>query len=1531
MNHIQNAFNETDTNFSNEANKNDKDIININKDKIKIINYRINNGNMKLNNIYNRYNSFINKNSKKDNQKKKNIVLFKKERLFILMIVLFLLNINGISCQSHIIVKINKAGRYKILYNGGVEDTGHWCYTVPNHTPIWMTINGDEVDTSLREYDFTQQENTIKLYYEDSKYDFKCLFYGCSDIDEIDASNLITYSAIHMQYMFYLCSSLTSLNLNNFNTENVVYMRYMFGFCSSLFSIDVSHFATPLLIDIAFMFEGCSNLTSIYLLNFDTKEVVAMDRLFKGCTSLTTLDITNFKTSKAKWMGEMFGGCSLLTTLDLSHFDTSSVEYFDGMFDSCRLLTSLNLSNFYTGKAITMHAMFNGCNNLKYLDIHSFNTSLVYDMGWMFCGCLSLESLDLTNFNTANVVNMRIMFGSCASLVNLDLTYFDTPLVTDVAWMFHQCRNLIYINLSNFNFKLTTEFDYMFDGCISLKTLDFTQFKTDNARNMRNMFSGCSSLASIDLNNLNTSNVTLMNEMFSGCSSLESLDFSNFDTSKVKNMSSMFRNCENLKSLNLNNFNTLNVENMEWMFYECYKLESLDISSFRTPKVKSMAAMFVRCKSLTTIEVSQFDTSQVTNILHMFEDCPLITSLDLSHFITSSIENMRAMFLNSNKLISLDLSHFDFTQVTDIKHMFAGCSSLKYINIKSLVINDNIEYIEFINNALLNPIICIDDMQSLNKIISLYRCHHLEDPKNWGLYKDNIADDNNIFINNCLLSKNDTNCYQICSFYYYFDESLNKYICTEDLKCPKTYEKLIHGKNECIKSCDETNDHNYELLIGKICLKNCSDNFYEPYDKPFSCIPKCPSDHPFLFVESLECVSYCTIKQRQDKLCVTYYTHSKEVNYQIFDTVMSQTRNELLTAFDLIVVDRDIINENGDNITITRTEKLNDDGIYLGECEERLKNHYNISQNESLYVLRVDIRQIGYNPSLELEILYPIYDSTNLVILNLSLCAGLNLNKTVDADITGNRDKYDKNSAYYNDICYVSDSDNGVDMVLSDKKEDFINNNLGICEDGCEIISYNYETKKAVCSCGIKTEIPLMNDIKIDKETLLNSFTNIDNIANTKLLKCYKTIFQKKYILKNIGFYIFACLIVLDLFCILYFVIKDYNLLIKEFDKIKFYFLNKNKNKKNNKSNNKNSKKNNNKNKIKNNNIKTTNNFKRNKIFINKSNSTRIKHIRVNILNTTSSNNIKSKNPLKNLSILYKPKIKIPQLNNKRIGAKKNIQKKFGPQKNSIIKGKTNRNFNNKSYNFPLINNTVKFNKKRKKKIKNNLGIKLNYNEMNNLEYKDALIKDKRNFSQYYISLLKTKHSLIYIFYKEDYNSKIAKVSIQIFNLGTLIAINALFFNDSTMHKIYTDEGSFNFLYQLPQIIYSTIISSVLNMLVQLLGLTEDNILKFKNDKSPTVNFDKAYKKLISLIRIKFLFFYILSILILVLYWYYVTCFCGIYRNTQIHLLKDSLFSFITSLISPFGIYLLPGMFRISGLKRKSKILYGFSKILQMI
>ena len=59
-----------------------------------------------------------------------------------------------------------------------------------------------------------------------------------------------------------------------------------------------------------------------------------------------------------------------------------------------------------------------------------------------------------------------------------------------------------------------------------------------------------------------------------------------------------------------------------------------------------------------------------------------------------------------------------------------------------------------------------------------------------------------------------------------------------------------------------------------------------------------------------------------------------------------------------------------------------------------------------------------------------------------------------------------------------------------------------------------------------------------------------------------------------------------------------------------------------------------------------------------------------------------------------------------------------------------------------------------------------------------------------------------------------------------------------------------------------------------------------------------------------------------------------IYKNTQYHLLKDTLISFGISFIHPFVLYLLPGIFRIPSLsnpKKKRVCLYNFSKIFQLL
>ena len=121
----------------------------------------------------------------------------------------------------------------------------------------------------------------------------------------------------------------------------------------------------------------------------------------------------------------------------------------------------------------------------------------------------------------------------------------------------------------------------------------------------------------------------------------------------------------------------------------------------------------------------------------------------------------------------------------------------------------------------------------------------------------------------------------------------------------------------------------------------------------------------------------------------------------------------------------------------------------------------------------------------------------------------------------------------------------------------------------------------------------------------------------------------------------------------------------------------------------------------------------------------------------------------------------------------------------------------------------------------------MNDYELNSLAYKEAIKYDKRTYWEYYFSLIRTKHLIVFTFYTStDYNSIIIKISLFLFAFAIFYIVNALFFNDSTMHKIYEDHGVFNFIYQLPQILYSTIITMVIKTILNLLSLTEKNIIE---------------------------------------------------------------------------------------------------------
>ena len=183
---------------------------------------------------------------------------------------------------------------------------------------------------------------------------------------------------------------------------------------------------------------------------------------------------------------------------------------------------------------------------------------------------------------------------------------------------------------------------------------------------------------------------------------------------------------------------------------------------------------------------------------------------------------------------------------------------------------------------------------------------------------------------------------------------------------------------------------------------------------------------------------------------------------------------------------------------------------------------------------------------------------------------------------------------------------------------------------------------------------------------------------------------------------------------------------------------------------------------------------------------------------------------------------------------------------------------------------------------------------------------------------------------KEDYNLFFIKITLFLISIALNLASNTLFFSDDSMHKLYEDYGKFNFLYNLPQSIYSIVIANLFTSLFEYLSLSEDILLKFKGNMNMR-NINVMKQKIIKCLIIKSIIYFIVGLIILIFFWYYVTCFCAVYSNTQVHLIKDTFISFSINLGYPFVLILIPTIIRVSALQNKNVCLYKFSRILAIV
>ena len=1190
----------------------------------------------------------------------------------------------------------------------------------------------------------------------------------------------------------------------------------------------------------------------------------------------------------------------------------------------------------------------------------------------------------MPNFETSKVKTTSNLFSGCEKLVSINLSNFDTSSVQDISYMFSGCTSLNSFYIPNFITSLVTNMEGMFQNCYSLNLLNISNF--DTSSNMKSLFSGCKNLTSLDITNFKTDKVKDMSLIFNGCSSLLYLNLSNFDSSSVTAMNSMFYTCSSLTSIDITNFNNGQVKNMNNMFYQCNSLNSLNLSKFYTSSVTTMSQMFYNCKKLSSLDISNFDVSSVTNFESMFRECSSLKSLNLSNFYTPKGKTMKYMFNGCSSLKELNLLNFDISSITTLYGMFNGCTNLKYINLNNSIETINLKSTtSMFYSVPINIAICIDIYNNTNiyNLIDKILCPLIDCSSNWKKYQKKIILGNNrqCFDNCNETEKNkyeyDNICYEECpngtypnifniceirniSFETDYIFSTNIDLLNSDSSIINDYTKsnsvynyinitnisnyISHiqiydndfmsylnstNLNEENKYLNSYNNTKIETFINIYTNKtNISYNNYEPF-KDYSNNKELfkQTDTPYKNNELFYDYSNYFIGLNNTELFYQIQNFIQEYSISDNKNIIIKGESDFIYQITTTDKEKELINANLVNMD------YNISMIDFTECEQLLKEEYNINQNLSLIILKMEKMT---DKSSEKNIQYQIYEPINNTLLNISICKNTEIKMYIPLTLKGESltlyqdlkengyNLFDKNDKFYNDICTPYTHHTGTDVPLSARQKYIYSEYGNVCQENCQFSNYSINTKFVSCTCKTNNELIEPNkEDKFNPKILYQSFFDILKYSNYKVLACYNLVFNNKIFISNKGSIIVIIYFSIYLGTLILFIIKGISSI-----KITCSELKENQT-------------------INNNAIKCVDNImikdNSNAIklvdnIIIKPNRNAIKEEKNNIMNKNynnikqTMNNIKKRRRRKPIVIFDNPPVKRiitnnlnDNQNNEKISKYQldineydNNKENYSSFRNAL-KSKRNNNEKDISVYIPKIYDI-------NEKVENE---ELSNYELNNLEYEDSIKLDHRNFYQIYWSILKREHLILFTFFSSnDDNILSIKLTRFIFLVCTDMALNVFFFSDDTMNTIFLTYGKYDFIQKIPQFIYSVIISQLLEILICFLSLTDKYIYQIKSEKNKSfVIINKVYK----IIKIKLFIFFVVTFILYIFFWYLISAFCAVYKNTQIIFIKDSIISFITGLIYPFILYLLPSCLRIICLKYKEtslKFLFLLSNII---
>ena len=752
----------------------------------------------------------------------------------------------------------------------------------------------------------------------------------------------------------------------------------------------------------------------------------------------------------------------------------------------------------------------------------------------------------------------------------------------------------------------------------------------------------------------------------------------------------------------------------------------------------------------------------------------------------------------------------------------------------------------------------------------------------------------------------------------------------------------------------------------QLCDENCVYLYYSPNNKKYNC--KCEFKEEMTLITNISPQSwnkegffkrFCEIKNDDVNL------NKNEIVEALVQEFNKGTLNKLLpdviSGNDIVIEKKDIIFQITTTINQIYNNYNNLSTIDLNECENKLRELYNIEVNAPLFMLKIDSYNENSPIQVEYEVCHHNENNNEFFALSLEICKDIKININLPKYLS--ETEIGEYIASNGDVCYSYKSENGKDISLKDRKKEL----KFECESNCDFIGYNTSNNMMICECEVKLGI---SEIKIDKNVELVSMESNESNESDKsisLFDCVGYFFSKNGFQNNSGSYILLCLISFNIIFVIYYQSSRRRALQNEIDKfLSFnqisnynnavinnnifnngyninngYYINNGYNI-NNENNINNGYNINNENNINNgSNINNENNI--NNGYINNQNSNDITHFNVENNNPSKSKKkqIRS-NKRKTSQKSNKGKVNnVPQISSP--PKKSKINKKIGElnaNANSFQKPDSNMEFRNienqGNINMQVLNNDINnnYNLQVNNQINNqiiNNGVMqtfyFNDYELNHMNYNEALLYDKRTYFQYYLSLIKTGNQLYFTFIlKTDYNPILLKATIFVLSFSLLFLFNTLLFGEVSI----INKKNYSISYQMPQIIYSVILSAILTGITKYFVLPEENIAELRYVKVKEM-LNAQIIKFKNKTSCKHILYFLVDFILLLFIWFYVSLFCAVYRNTQNFLIEIVFISLAFYLLYPFVLAIAPICLRIPSLKSEKRNKQCFFKLSKII